>query len=205
MPGACLKNHSHAMHALAKGVEAMLNIWHDIEEERIYPTDFMAVIEIPKGSNKKYELDKETGMLKLDRILFTATHYPMNYGFIPRTYGDDKDPLDVLVLCSEPIQPLTLVRSYPIGVMKMEDEGMGDEKIIAIPYGDPTYQAYTDIKELPKHIFAELKDFFSIYKRLEGKDTVVNEFGGPIEAVEIIEKCIENYRKKFVEGEKQQP
>ncbi len=183
----------------------MLNIWHDIDEERIYPTDFMAVIEIPKGSNKKYELDKETGMLKLDRILFTATHYPMNYGFIPRTYGDDKDPLDVLVLCSEPIQPLTLVRSYPIGVMKMEDEGMGDEKIIAIPYGDPTYQAYTDIKELPKHIFAELKDFFSIYKRLEGKDTVVNEFGGPIEAVEIIERCIDNYRKKFVEGEKQQP
>ena len=98
-----------------------MNIWHDISEERIYPTDFMAVIEIEKGSNKKYELDKETGMLSLDRILFTATHYPMNYGFIPRTYGDDKDPLDVLVLCSESILPMTLVRCYPIGVMKMED------------------------------------------------------------------------------------
>ena len=105
-----------------------MNIWHDISEERIYPTDFMAVIEIEKGSNKKYELDKETGMLSLDRILFTATHYPMNYGFIPRTYGDDKDPLDVLVLCSESILPMTLVRCYPIGVMKMEDGGMGDER-----------------------------------------------------------------------------
>ncbi|HIW42917.1 MAG TPA: inorganic diphosphatase [Candidatus Mediterraneibacter vanvlietii] len=96
-----------------------MNIWHDIDEDRVFPTDFMSVIEISKGSNQKYELDKKTGMLSLDRILFTATHYPMNYGFIPRTYGDDKDPLDVLVLCSEPIQPMTLVRSYPIGVMKI--------------------------------------------------------------------------------------
>ena len=176
-----------------------MNIWHDISEERIYPTDFMAVIEIEKGSNKKYELDKETGMLSLDRILFTATHYPMNYGFIPRTYGDDKDPLDVLVLCSESILPMTLVRCYPIGVMKMEDGGMGDEKIIAIPYGDPTYMGYTDIHELPKHIFEELKHFFTIYKHLEGKSTTVNEFGGPIAAVEVIEKCMENYKKKFVD------
>ena len=153
--------------------------------------------------NQKYELDKETGMLMLDRILFTATHYPMNYGFIPRTYGDDKDPLDVLVLCSEPIAPMTLVRCYPIGVMKMEDSGMGDEKIIAIPYGDPTYMGYTDIKELPKHIFQELKHFFTIYKSLEGKETVVNEFGGPIEAVGVIEKCMENYNKKFG-GEKKE-
>lgn len=177
-----------------------MNIWHDINEDRIFPTDFISVIEITKGSNKKYELDKETGMLLLDRILFTATHYPMNYGFIPRTYGDDKDPLDVLVLCSEPIEPMTLVRSYPIGVMKMEDGGMGDEKIIAIPYGDPTYRGYTDVTELPKHIFEEVKHFFSIYKSLEGKDTVVKEVGGALDAVEIIEKCMENYKKKFVEG-----
>lgn len=180
-----------------------MNIWHDIDEERIYPTDFMAVIEISKGSNQKYELDKKTGLLSLDRILFTATHYPMNYGFIPRTYGDDKDPLDVLVLCSEPIQPMTLVRSYPIGVMKMEDGGMGDEKIIAIPYSDPTYMGYTDIKELPRHIFEELKHFFSIYKSLEDKDTIVNEFGGPIEAVEVIEKAMESYKRVFVEGRNQ--
>ena len=176
-----------------------MNIWHDIDEDRIFQTDFISVIEISKGSKQKYELDKKTGMLSLDRILFTATHYPMNYGFIPRKYGDDKDPLDVLVLSSEPIQPMTLVRSYPIGVMKMEDNGMGDEKIIAIPYSDPTYMGYTDIKELPKHIFEELKHFFTIYKSLEGKSTEVNEFGGPIEAVAIIEKCKEKYRKKFVE------
>lgn len=138
-------------------------------------------------------------MLMLDRILFTATHYPMNYGFIPRTYGDDKDPLDVLVLCSEAIEPMTLVRSYPIGVIKMEDGGMGDEKIIAIPYGDPTYRGYTDISELPKHIFEEVRHFFSIYKSLERKDTVVKEVGSAIDAVGVIETCMENYNQKFVE------
>lgn len=178
-----------------------MNIWHDISADRISPTDFISVIEISKGSNKKYELDKETGMLMLDRILFTATHYPMNYGFIPRTYGDDKDPLDVLVLCSEDIEPMTLVRTYPIGVMKMVDGGKGDEKIIAIPYGDPTYTGYTDVNELPKHIFDELQHFFTIYKQLEGKTTVVKEMGGPKEAIAVIEKAIENYRKKFAQAE----
>lgn len=174
-----------------------MNIWHDIDEKRIYQTDFVSVIEISKGSNMKYELDKETGMLSLDRVLFTATHYPMNYGFIPRTYGDDNDPLDVLLLCSEPIMPMTLVRSYPIGVMIMEDGGMGDEKIIAIPYSDPTYKCYTDIKELPAHIFEELKHFFSVYKQLEGKETEIKEIGGPIEAVGVIERAMENYKQKF--------
>ena len=178
-----------------------MNIWHDIQEDRIIPTDFISVIEISKGSKKKYELDKETGMLSLDRILFTATHYPMNYGFIPRTYGDDKDPLDVLVLCSEAIEPLTLVRSYPIGVIKMEDGGMGDEKIIAIPYGDPTYNGYKDISELPKHVFEEVRHFFSVYKNLEGKDTVEKEVGGAVVAVEVIENCIKNYKKMFTEEE----
>ena len=175
-----------------------MNIWHDIKAERIAPTDFVAVIEISKGSNKKYELDKETGMLSLDRILFTATHYPMNYGFIPRTYGDDKDPLDVLVLCSEAIQHMTLVRCYPIGVMKMTDSGFGDEKIIAIPYGDPTYVGYKDISELPKHIFDEVQHFFSVYKSLEGKETEVDGVGGAPAAIECIEYCIENYKNKFV-------
>lgn len=126
-----------------------MNIWHEIGEDRIFPTDFISVIEISKGSNKKYELDKQTGMLLLDRILFSATQYPMNYGFIPRTYGD------------------------------------------------PAYMGYTDIKELPLHIFEELKHFFFIYKHSEGKKTVVNESGCPIDAVEIIEKCIEHYKKKF--------
>lgn len=174
-----------------------MNIWHDIDDERINPTDFISVIEISKGSNMKYELDKKTGMLSLDRVLFTATYYPMNYGFIPRTYGDDRDPLDVLLLCSQPIQPMTLVRSYPIGVMYMEDCGMGDEKIIAIPYSDPTYMNYTDINELPKHIFDEVKHFFSVYKQLECKTTTVKEIGGPDEAVEVISKAIDNYKKKF--------
>ena len=174
-----------------------MNIWHDVDEERIYPTNFVSVIEISKGSNMKYELDKKTGLLTLDRVLYTATYYPMNYGFIPRTYGDDNDPLDVLVLCSQPIQPMTLVRSYPIGVMYMEDGGKGDEKIIAISYGDPTYTGYTDVKELPKHIFEELGHFFSIYKQLEKKTTTVKEIGGPIEAVAVIEKAIENYKEKF--------
>ena len=174
-----------------------MNIWQDIEEERIYPTDFVSVIEIPKGSNMKYELDKKTGLLSLDRVLFTATYYPLNYGFIPRTYGDDNDPLDVLLLCSQPIQPMTIVRSYPIGVMYMDDGGKGDEKIIAIPYSEPTYMGYTDVKELPKHIFEELKHFFSVYKQLESKKTDVKEIGGPIEAVAVIEKAMENYKKKF--------
>ena len=115
-----------------------MNIWHDISPKRITAGDFMAVIEIEKGSKCKYELDKETGVLRLDRILYTSTHYPANYGFIPRTYADDLDPLDVLVLCSESLYPMTTVRCYPIGVISMIDNGRYDEKIIAIPFNDPT-------------------------------------------------------------------
>lgn len=174
-----------------------MNIWHDIESDRIYPTDFISVVEISKGSNMKYELDKSTGMLLLDRVLFTATHYPMNYGFIPRTYGNDNDPLDVLILCSEPILPMTLVRCYPIGVVRMVDSEMGDEKVIAIPYSDPTYMRYTDVKELPEHIFNEVKHFFSVYKQLEGKSTEVKGICGPAETIAIIEEAMENYKKKF--------
>ena len=159
--------------------------------------DFMSVIEISKGSSMKYELDKETGMLMLDRVLYTATHYPANYGFIPKTLGDDHDPLDVLVLCSENVRPMTLVRSYPIGVMKMLDCGMGDEKIIAMPYGDPTYNTYHDIKELPRHIFDEIQHFFTVYKNLEGKETKVDDILDATEAVKVIEHCIDNYRKKY--------
>ena len=173
----------------------MNNIWHDISAERIHSNDFVAVVEISKGSKKKYELDKETGFIILDRILHTSTHYPANYGFIPRTYGDDKDPLDVLVLCSEPIEPMSLVRCYPIGVMNMIDNGMGDEKIIAIPFNDPSYNSYQNINELPNHIFDEMKHFFSVYKELENKETAVNEFGGPAEAIAIIDHCLLNYQR----------
>lgn len=175
-----------------------MNIWHDLNPERVKPEDFICVIEISKGSKKKYELDKETGLIILDRILHTATHYPANYGFIPRTYGDDNDPLDVLVLCSETVDPLTLIRVYPIGVMRMVDDGHDDEKIIAIPYNDPTYNSFKDISELPKHIFDEMQHFFTVYKHLEHKTTAVNEIGNRKDALEIIESAIKQYDKLFV-------
>ena len=175
----------------------MDNIWHSIDPERIKPHDFMAVIEIPKGSKKKYELDKETGLIMLDRILHTSTHYPANYGFIPRTYGDDLDPLDVLVLCSEPLDPLTLVRCYPIGVIKMMDNGRGDEKIIAVPLDDPTYNGYNDISEIPTHIYSEMMHFFEVYKALENKQTVVDEVCDAAEARRIVEYCINRYVECF--------
>ena len=176
----------------------MTNIWHDISPERITRKDFEAVIEISKGSKMKYELDKETGLLKLDRVLHTSTHYPANYCFIPRTYADDNDPLDVLVLCSEKIEPLALVRCYPIGVISMVDGGHADDKIIAIPFGDPTYNEYKDISQLPKHIFDEMTHFFKVYKMLENKDTAINEAQGALAAVDIIEDAIENYKKLYV-------
>lgn len=157
----------------------------------------MCVVEITKGSKKKYELDKETGYLLLDRILYTSTHYPANYGFIPRTYGDDKDPLDVLLICAEPIEPMTLVRAYPIGVISMIDNGRRDEKIIAIPFGDPNYNRYTDIDQLPAHLFAEMRHFFSVYKNLEGKETAVNEVLPRADAVKIVAEAIDSYITEF--------
>lgn len=174
-----------------------MNIWHDISPKRIKSNDFIAVIEIEKGSKNKYELDKETGFLILDRILYTSTHYPANYGFIPRTYTDDKDPLDVLLLCSEAIKPLTMVRSYPIGAISMIDAGKADEKIIAIPFDDPNYNSYKDIDELPSHIFDEMSHFFTVYKALERKETAVNEISGSDSAVDIIKKAIDNYVTYF--------
>ena len=175
----------------------MGNIWHDVSPKRISAEDFMAVIEITKGSKKKYELDKDTGFLLLDRILHTSTHYPANYGFIPRTYGDDGDPLDVVVICSEKIDPMTLVRCYPIGVITMKDGGKMDEKIISIPFNDPNYNSYKDISELPAHVFNEMTHFFTVYKNLEGKETVVDEVRNREAAIEIINNCINNYVTEF--------
>ena len=175
----------------------MSNIWHDISPSRITAEDFIAVIEIEKGSKKKYELDKETGSLILDRILYTSTHYPANYSLIPRTYADDNDPLDVLVLCSEVIQPLSLVRCYPIGVITMLDQGKLDEKIIAIPFKDPTYNSYHDVSELPSHIFTEMSHFFTVYKNLEQKETMVDEVRGAEDAKKVIQKCLDQYIEKF--------
>ena len=175
----------------------MSNIWHDISPKRISKDRFMAVIEIPKGCKNKYEMDKDTGLLRLDRVLYTSTHYPSNYGFIPRTYGEDNDPLDVLVLCQETILPMTLVECYPIGALKMIDNDEIDEKIIAVPINDPTYCNYTDISQLPQHLFDEISHFFRVYKFLEAKETVVNEFVSSDEAKNIIEKSINLYRETF--------
>lgn len=178
-----------------------MNIWHDMDPSVIAPDDFPAVIEIPKASKCKYELDKYTGLLRLDRILYTSTHYPANYGFIPRTYADDGDPLDVLVLCSEPIYPLTLVRVYPIGVMRMLDGGKMDDKIIAIPFSDPTYLGIRSIDELPSHIFDEIIHFFKVYKQLENKQTDVQSLFGRKKAEEIIREAIDCYHETFEKQE----
>lgn len=174
-----------------------MNIWHDIDPRRIQPEDFIAVIEIPKGYKQKYELDKTTGLLILDRILYTSTHYPANYGLIPLTYADDGDPLDVLVLCSESLEPLSLVRVYPIGVITMLDNGAYDEKIIAIPFNDPTYNSYRSIDELPAHVFQEMQHFFSVYKQLENKETAVNEVAGREQALNVIRTALTNYQANF--------
>lgn len=175
-----------------------MNIWHDISKERITPEDFVACIEIEQGSKNKYELDKETGLIILDRVLYTSTHYPMNYGFIPRTYSGDGDPLDVFVLCSQPIEKMSLVRCYPIGVVIMQDLNETDEKIIAIPFGDPQYNSYKDMSELPQHIFDELIHFLGVYKELEGRKVTVEKQGGREDAKEIIKQSIANYEKEFV-------
>lgn len=174
-----------------------MNVWHDIDSERITPYSFLSAIEISRGSKMKYELDKKSGLLILDRILYTSTHYPANYGFIPKTLADDGDPLDVLVLCNEPIQPLVLVPSYPIGVINMIDNGKNDEKIIAIAFEDPNYNSYRSIEALPAHIFEEMQHFFRVYKQLEGKSTAVNEVQGHKAAAETIAQCIQNYREKY--------
>ena len=174
-----------------------MNIWHEIEKERISPEKFTCVIEIQKGFKNKYELDKSTGMLRLDRVLYTSTHYPANYGFIPRTYAEDNDPLDVLVLCQENIVPMTLVDCMPIGMLRMIDEDETDEKIIAVPLNDPAYSCYNDISELPTHIFEEISHFFEVYKVLENKRTAIKEITGRENALRCIENCMTRYSMKF--------
>ncbi|MBR3963899.1 MAG: inorganic diphosphatase [Clostridia bacterium] len=177
-----------------------MNIWHDIDPALITPEDFSALVEISKGSNCKYELDKGTGLLRLDRVLYTSTHYPANYGFIPRTYADDGDPLDVLIIGSEAILPMTLVQVYPIGVMRMIDGGKLDDKIIAVAMSDPNYNNIKTIDELPSHIFDEIMHFFTVYKQLENKQTAVRELFGPDEAKKIIQEAIDSYIKSFVKA-----
>jgi inorganic pyrophosphatase len=170
--------------------------WHDCYvDDSVIEKAFPVVIEIPKGSKNKYELDKETGLLKLDRTLFSAVHYPADYGFLPRTYCDDGDPLDVLVLAAEPVYPLTLVEARAIGVMRMRDEKGVDDKILAVSISDPTFAEYTDKDQLPNHVLIQVRRFFEDYKVLEHKQVVVEDMLGPAEALQIIAEALEFYRK----------
>ncbi len=173
----------------------MTHAWHDIPIEEPVDVSFPAVIEIPKGSKVKYELDKASGLLKVDRVLFSAVHYPANYGFLPRTYCDDGDPLDVLVLCQESVVPLCLMTARAIGMMQMRDDMGLDDKIIAVHTGDPQFAEYTHIREVPKHLLLELRRFFLDYKTLENKHVEVDEFGGPEQANATIRASIEAYKK----------
>jgi len=178
-----------------------MNIWRDISADRIQPKDFVVCVEIEAGSKNKYELDKETGLIILDRVLYTSTHYPLNYGFIPLTYCADHDPLDVFVLCSQPIEKMSLVRCFPIGMINMRDRDEDDQKIIAIPFGDPQYNGYRDITEIPSHILDELRHFLTVYKQLENKKVEVLETGDHNDAEKCIEEAVALYKQVFL-GEK---
>jgi inorganic pyrophosphatase len=170
--------------------------WHDcyVDDEHV-ESAFPVVIEVPKGSKNKYELDKETGLLRLDRVLYSAVHYPADYGFIPRTYCDDGDPLDVLVLGQEPVHPLTIVQARAIGVMRMRDEKGIDDKIVAVSVRDPAFSEYTDKSQLPAHQLREIRRFFEDYKVLENKQVVVEDLMGPTDAFRIISDALDLYRQ----------
>ncbi len=167
--------------------------WHDVELPRYIEEPIPAIIEISTGSKVKYELDKKSGLLLVDRILFSSVHYPANYGFVPRTYCDDGDPLDILVLCSEPIQPLSIMRAKLIGVMKMRDEKGEDDKLIAVHADDPNYQEYGDVSEIPAHRLRELKRFFEDYKTLEHTKVEVAEPQGRSAALQVLRDAIKLY------------
>lgn len=170
--------------------------WHDsYVDDAIIQHAFPVVIEIPKGSKNKYELDKETGLLRLDRVLYSAVHYPADYGFIPRTFCDDGDPLDVLVLAQEPVYPLTIVEARAIGVMRMRDEKGIDDKIVAVSVHDPAFADYTHKDQLPSHVLRQVRRFFEEYKALENKQVIVEDLLGPAEALRIIREALELYRK----------
>jgi inorganic pyrophosphatase len=170
--------------------------WHDsYVDDAIVGSAFPVVIEIPKGSKNKYELDKETGLLRLDRVLYSAVHYPADYGFIPRTYCDDGDPLDALVLSQEPVHPLTIVEARAIGVMRMRDEKGIDDKIVAVSVRDPAFSEYTDKAQLPSHLLREIRRFFEDYKVLEHKQVIVEDMLGTADAVRIIREALALYRQ----------
>ena len=171
----------------------MTHAWHDVTPGENLPQEFTTIIEIPMGSSVKYELDKETGLLKLDRVLYSAVHYPANYGFIPQTLAEDDDPLDVLVLCQEEVAPLTIVKSRAIGLMTMLDSGKQDHKIIAVAVDDPAFNTYRDARELPIHRLAMVRRFFQDYKQLEGKDVEVDEIEPAETSIAVIEAALHRY------------
>src|SRR5215813_7082993 len=172
----------------------MLHPWHDVSPGKEVPRDFQAVIEIPLGSNLKYELDKPTGLLKVDRVIHSAVFYPANYGFIPQTYAEDNDPLDVLVLCQEAVQPLALIKARAIGVMTMVDSGATDDKIIAVATNDPEFNSYVEAHDLPPHRLQVLKRFFQDYKQLEGKRVEVEDILPSYAALTVIERALAKYQ-----------
>ncbi len=170
------------------------NPWHQVPIGNKCPDVVQAIIEIPKGSNAKYELDKETGMLRLDRVLFSTVYYPANYGFIPQTYGDDNDPLDILVLSEIAVQPLCIVEAKVIGVMRMIDTKQGDDKIIAVAEKDMSVNYINSISELPGHFILQLRNFFESYKKLENKTVKVEDFQDAKTAKKIIRTAIKDYK-----------
>ena len=177
----------------------MAHPWHDISIGPDAPDEFNVVVEISKGSKVKYEMDKETGLLLVDRILYSSVVYPENYGFIPRTLAGDDDPLDVLVLMQEPVQPLSILKVRPIGLLPMTDDGEEDENIICIHADDPQYEIYEHVQELVEHRFREMSRFFADYKSLEGKKVEVGEVAGPDEAVKAIKSAMNRYAEQFPE------
>jgi inorganic pyrophosphatase len=174
-----------------------MHAWHDVELGEPIDRHFRAVIEIPKGSKVKYELDKTTGLLYLDRVLHSAVHYPANYGFLPQTFCDDGDPLDVLVLGQEPVLPLCILRAKAIGVLTMSDEKGQDDKIIATHVDDPEYAHYREISELPPHRLRELERFFLDYKVLENKSVSVEQFRGRLDAEHVIRDAVRLYQERI--------
>jgi len=182
----------------------MVHPWHDVSPGKEVPRDFQAVIEIPLGSNLKYELDKPTGLIKVDRVIHSAVFYPANYGFIPQTYAEDNDPLDVLVLCQEAVQPLALIKARAIGVMTMVDSGATDDKIIAVATNDAEFSEYLEARDLPGHRLLVLKRFFQDYKQLEGKQVQVEEIRPAYAAISVIEQSLARYqqhREELLAGE----